>query len=325
MILGEGARVSRPAESEFIAELSRIFGAHSAQLPVGIGDDAAVLPIANLQTVACADMAVEGVHFRREWSTPGQIGRKLTAANLADIYAMGAVPTYLLVTAALPDNFGITELRELAEGIKSEADKTGAIVVGGDLSSGAHLALSITALGTLPKDRAPILRSGARVGDRVVISGLPGESAAGLAALNKQRAAEFKEVVEHHKSPEVNYFLASNFAQSHVNSMIDISDGLLSEAQHLSSASGVGIRILSSQLQELPHFADLQTEAESLGHDVWDWVLTGGEDHVFLATTAGEIPNGAHVIGEVISGSSVEVVGVTPRKSSGFTHFAQDL
>ena len=313
--------MNRPAESEFIAELARIFGAHSALLPVGIGDDAAVLPVTHLQTVACADMAVEGVHFKREWSTPGQIGRKLTAANLADIYAMGAVPTYLLVTAALPANFGITELRELAEGIKAEADKSGAVVVGGDLSSGAQLTLSITALGTLPENRKPILRSGAQVGDRVIISGLPGESAAGLAALTEQRADEHKEVVEHHKSPEVNYSMAKSFADARVNSMIDISDGLLSEAQHLSSASGVGIRLNSSQLQELPYFSDLKSEAESLGHDVWDWVLTGGEDHVFLATTSGVIPDGAYVIGEVISGKGVEVTGVSPRKNLGWSHF----
>jgi thiamine-monophosphate kinase len=104
-------------------------------------------------------------------------------------------------------------------------------------------------------------------------------------------------------------------------SMIDISDGLLSEAQHLSSASGVGIRLNSSQLQELPYFSDLQSEAESLGHDVWDWVLTGGEDHVFLATTSGVMPDGAYVIGEVISGKGVEVTGVSPRKNLGWTHF----
>jgi thiamine-monophosphate kinase len=313
--------VSRPAESEFIAELSRIFGAHSAQLPVGIGDDAAVLPIANLQTVACADMAVEGVHFKREWSTPGQIGRKLTAANLADIYAMGAVPTYLLVTAALTDNFGITELRELAEGIKAEADKTGAIVVGGDLSSGAQLVLSITALGALPENRRPILRSGARVGDRVIVSGLPGKSAAGLAAHIAQRAEEFKEIVQHYKCPEVNYSIAKSFADANVSSMIDISDGLLSEAHHLSKASGVGMRIDSLQLRELPYFSNLQDEAESLGCDIWDWVLAGGEDHVFLATTSGAIPDGAYVIGEVTAGNGIEVAGVSPRKDMGWTHF----
>jgi thiamine-monophosphate kinase len=304
-----------------ISELSRIFGAHSSRIPVGIGDDAAVLPATNLQTVACADMAVEGVHFRREWSTPGQIGRKLTAANLADIYAMGAVPTFLLVTAALPDSFGITELRELAEGIKAEADKTGAIVVGGDLSSGAQLVLSITALGTLQEGRRPILRSGARAGDQVIISGLTGESAAGLAALTAQRAEEFKEIVEHFKCPVVNYSMAKNFADAKVSSMIDISDGLLSEAHHLSRASDVGIRLNSSQLQELPYFSDLQQEAESLGCDVWDWILTGGEDHVFLATTSGAIPNGAYVIGEVTSEKSVEVVGVRPRNNLGWTHF----
>ena len=123
MILREEARVSRPTEGEMIAELSRIFGAHSMKLPVGIGDDAAVLPATNLQTVACADMAVEGVHFKREWSTLGEIGAKLTAANLADIYAMGAVPTHLLVTAALPADFGITEFQQILNFINQPENK----------------------------------------------------------------------------------------------------------------------------------------------------------------------------------------------------------
>lgn len=324
MILRTEVQVSRPTEGEMIAELSQIFGAHSIHLPVGIGDDAAVLPISNSHTVACADMAVEGVHFKREWSTPHHIGSKLTAANLADIFAMGAAPTYLLVTAALPADFTVVELRELAKGIKSEADKVGAVVVGGDLSSGAQLALSITALGTIGEDRRPILRSGAQIGDRVILSGLTGESAAGLAALTAHRAEEFKEIVEHYKSPEVNYSMAKSFADAHVNSMIDISDGLLSEAHHLSNSAGVGLRINSSQLREMPYFSELEREAKSLGCDIWDWILTGGEDHVFLATTSSEIPHGAFVIGEVVPGSGVEVIGVGPRRSSGFTHFSQD-
>lgn len=308
-------------ESEMIELLSRIFGATSKDLPVGIGDDGAVLARPDSPIVACADMAVEGIHFKREWSTPREIGAKITAANLADVYAMGARPTYLLVTASLPADFGISDLEELALGIHSEATKVNAIVVGGDLSSGSHLTISITALGEFARGAAVIRRNGARVGDVLVVNELPGKSAAGLTALNTGLTHVGSEFIAHHKKPNVDYSAAQTFAALPVNSMIDISDGLLSEARHIANASGVAIEIDSALLQNSPEFSLLESTAKELGVDVWDWILTGGEDHLFLATTEHTPPTGCLVIGKVVEGSGVHLHGVSLRSNFGYSHF----
>ena len=308
-------------EAEMIALLSRIFGATAKDLPVGIGDDGAVLPRPDSELVAAADMAVEGVHFKREWSTPREIGAKLTAANLADIYAMGAQPTYLLVSASLPSDFGIAELELLALGIADEANRVGALVVGGDLSSGSILTISITALGEFAEGASAIRRSGAQVGDNIIVSGLPGRSAAGLAALNVGLTHVGTDFISHHKQPVVDYSSAQKLAELPVHSMIDISDGLLSEASHIARASGVAMSIDSQLLAAAPEFPALAAVAKELGIDIWDWILTGGEDHLFLATTPLAPAAGALVIGTVQAGSGVNVHGVSLRSNFGYSHF----
>ena len=135
------------SESELIAALSEVFSLSDPNLIVGIGDDGAVIKASTKNLVAATDMAVEGVHFKREWSSLFEIGGKVTAANLADIYAMGGDPRYLLVSAGLTKDFGIAEIQELAQGIKSEADLVGAAIIGGDISRAEQLVISITALG----------------------------------------------------------------------------------------------------------------------------------------------------------------------------------
>ena len=306
-----------------IAALAEIFTTHRADVHLGIGDDAAVVASPDSRIVVCADVAVEGVHFKREWSALEEIGSKITAANLADVYAMGATPTYLLVTACLPRNIGKAELQSLARGIKAEADRAGAVVVGGDLSSGSALTLSVTALGTLLDSEQAITRSGARPGDLLIVSSLPGSSAAGLSALMMNMVDGVQDFMDLHRKPVVDYAAAQNFARSGVTSMIDISDGLLSEAHHISTASGVAIEIDSALIAASPHFAHLKAGADLISADVWDWILTGGEDHVFLATISGNAPSGALVIGSVKSGSGVSVLGIESRNSLGFTHFTE--
>jgi len=306
-------------EAELIAALARIFGDSPlrADLLVGIGDDAAVVKESGRALVASADMAVEGVHFRRDWSSLAQIGGKLAVANFADVFAMGAAPKYLLVTAGLTPDIGIKEIEELAIGIKQQADAVGVIVVGGDLSSSPVLTVSMTALGEMPTGRAAITRAGAKVGDRVIVSDSPGYSAAGLAALRAGRADEFTSVVDRHTLPPLNIHAAESFARAGVNSMCDVSDGLLSELGHIAKASGVGIEIASKPLAS-PVLDDI---ASRLGVDVWEWILAGGEDHLFVATTSGDLPSGAIDIGTVVEGDSVRVIDRDVPRMSGFRHF----
>lgn len=303
------------SESELIAALSNIFAGSDPNLIVGIGDDGAVIKANPQNLVAATDMAVEGVHFKREWSSLHDIGAKLTAANLADIYAMGGTPKYLLVSAGLTKDFGIPEIEELANGIKSEADLVGVSVIGGDLSSAEKLVISITALGEVEK---PITRSGAKVGDVVIISGLSGKSAAGLHQL--QNGISDSPYIRAHKKPDVNYKLAANF--QNVNSMCDVSDGLVSELNLIASASKVGIEIDIELVKAISGFDALAKIAGSdIWQLVWQWVFAGGEDHVFVATTSAQIPDGAYAIGKVVAGNKVSVPGIADLPSSGFRHF----
>ena len=303
------------SESELIAALAAVFKHSDANVRenvlIGIGDDGAVVAPSSRKSVLAADMAIEGVHFNREWSTLGEIGAKITAANLADIYAMGGEPKYLLVSAGLTADFGIAQVTELAKGIAEEAALVGASVVGGDISRAEQLVISISVFGEVEN---PITRSGAKVEDSVIISGLPGISAAGL--LQLQSGITESTFVSAHKKPTVNYQLDKKFHS--VNAMCDVSDGLLSELNHIASASGVGIELDSKLIAEIPGFQDL--EAATKG-DIWEVVLSGGEDHVFVATTSADIPEGAYVIGKVVSGTGVKVSGISKLPEIGFRHF----
>lgn len=306
-------------EHDVLARIRAIFDATSAHrgIVVGNGDDGAVLSLSQ-QTILSTDMAVEGVHFRTDWSTPEEIGRKITAANLADICAMGGWPEFLLVAVAFPSTF-VNSLEALARGIASEAGKVGAHVIGGDLSQGNELVISITAIGTTSK---PLLRSGAKVGDAVVISHMPGMSAAGLALLSKGSEIETdieRELVSQHCAPQIDYSKYQS-AFSFLSSATDISDGLIIDASHIASSSGVAFEIETKVLLANPQFEKLLHVFD--GHErAVAAVLTGGEDHVLLGTTSE--PNkltGFMRIGTVISGHGIYVDGKLRDIDSGYQH-----
>jgi len=267
------------SEAGLIAQLRDLFHtSFQTGVEIGIGDDAAVVLASNKKLVATVDMAVEDIHFKREWSTPFQIGAKLTTANLADIFAMGATPKYLLVAAAITEVNNSQMVSELAKGIRSVADKFEVAVIGGDLSRAEKMSLSITALGEISEK--PITRSGAKVGDIVYVSALPGLSAAGLAILTRGLDRP-RYVVEAHLNPKLS---APNKLIQVATSMCDISDGLVTDASHIASASTVRINLSKNKLISGSDFKDLAELAVELGEQVFDWILTGGEDHFFLAT-----------------------------------------
>ena len=267
------------SEATLIERLRELFHTRlQSGVEVGIGDDAAVISPSNSKLVATVDMAIEDVHFRRAWSTPFQIGAKLTTANLADIFAMGAKPKYLLVAAAITEANNLEVVTELANGIKSVADKFEVAVIGGDLSKGEKMSLSITAFGELNKN--PILRSGAKVGDLVYVSALPGLSAAGLAILGRGLDRP-RYVVEAHLNPKLT---APNELIAVANSMCDISDGVTTDGSNIAKASEVNIDLSKQLISNAVGFSDLKELADELGEDIFDWILSGGEDHFFLAT-----------------------------------------
>lgn len=305
------------SESEVIAELSKIFTRHDSRVLIGIGDDAAVVASPLQKTVITTDMAVEGVHFRREWSTPDEIGQKITSANLADVFAMGATPEHLVVAISLTGHESMVWIKELARGIEMEARSSDVLVVGGDIVRGPVIAISMTAIGQIDR---PITRTGAKVGDQIVVSNLPGWSAAGLYFLmhninvsELQPARCVERALAQFRAPSVQYSDAIALRGAHA--MCDVSDGLLIQAEQMATTTKF---VLNSDLiRQHPDFADLTGLAAQVGADVWDWVAAGGEDHVFLAA-GHDLPG--YQIGEVAQGSGVELQGVE-RRPQGFKHF----
>ena len=306
------------SEAGLIARLRDLFHtSFQTQVQVGIGDDAAVIKSSNNKLVATVDMAVEDIHFNKKWSSPFQIGAKLTTANLADIFAMGAIPKYLLVAAGISELNNSETVTELAKGIRSVADKFEVTVIGGDLSKSEKMTLSITALGELSDQ--PILRSGARVGDLIYLSSLTGLSAAGLAILNRELDRP-RYVVEAHLNPKL---VAPDKLIKVATSMCDVSDGLATDAAHLSYASNVNFNLSKDLISQAADFKDLAELAEELNEDVFDWILTGGEDHFFLATVGKENESNelGIQIGSVGKGEGKLLLDGVEIKKTGYQHF----
>lgn len=302
------------SERELIFNISEIFAEANSDVLVGIGDDAAVVSRPDTSVVVTTDMAVEEVHFKVNWSSAQEIGRKVAAANLADIYAMGGKPKYLTVAMAATGNEELEWMLDVARGIAHEAHIAGAQVIGGDLSKSEKIVISITAIGECAK---PILRSGAQAGDSIYISNLPGWSAAGLIALTKDiRGGAIDFAISEHRAPSVDYDNAEQIA-IHANSLCDISDSLLIQSEQMAEASGVQFEIDADLIAKHPDFAELSQIAELLNVSVFDLILSGGEDHVFLAT--GPALKGFE-IGKVLPGSGIRLLHVaTPQP--GWKHF----
>jgi thiamine-monophosphate kinase len=290
----------------------------AALAELGPGDDAAVLRAPDGRVVACTDVLVEGRHFRRDWSSAEDVGHKAAAANLADIAAMGAVPTALLVGLACPSGTPAAWLEGVATGMAEECAPFGAAVVGGDTSASApdsqSVVLSVTALGDLG-GRAPVTRGGARPGDVVAVAGRLGWSACGLAVLRRGFSAPAAAVAAHRR-PTPPYAAGPAAADAGATAMCDTSDGLLADAGHIAADSGVAIDLVRAVLQEVFVVGPLPQVAAALGGDPLAWVLTGGEDHALVATfpAAVELPAGWTTIGSVHEatghGPGVRVDGV---------------
>ncbi len=293
----------------------RLRSSDTAEVIVGLGDDSAVTAPDGKPLVSCVDVLVQGVHFRTDWSSAHEIGRKSVAANLADIFAMGGAPKSLLIGLAVPADTKVAWVLELAEGIKAEADLVGAQVIGGDVVRSDQIVISVTALGSLDAPK-PITRSGAQVGDVLAVAGRLGYAHAGLMMLSRGFRSP-RAIVSAHRVPQPPYELAA-LAHS-ANSMIDISDGLLSDVGHIAQSSGVAINIDS---QKLVVTEELQAMASAFNGNALEWVLQGGEDHAFAATfsNSSQVPEGWVVIGAVTAGEGVTVDGETVAQS-GWDHF----
>lgn len=306
---------------------------------VGIGDDAAVVTTPAGSVVAAVDLLLEGRHFVLDWASAYDIGVKAAARSLADIAAMGAVNTALLVALAAPGTLPASWATGLADGLAAEATRAGAGVAGGDTASADLVTLSVTALGDL-EGRAPVLRSGARPGDVVAVAGPLGRSAAGLALLRAGLGGvtAHADLVSAHLRPAPPYDAGPEAAMAGATAMIDVSDGLVADLGHIADASGVRIEIDSSPLDADPlakaaHAVltarvaaddDAPAAADNPESLALSWTLTGGEDHSLVATfpPSTALPPRWRVIGEVREGAGVTVDGTPQVGAGGWQHFA---
>lgn len=271
--------------------------------------------------VATTDMLVQGRHFRLDWSSPVDIGRKAVAQNGADIAAMGARCTGFLVALGCPANTSVDVTDGLTEGLWLEAERAGASIIGGDLVQTDTIVISVTALGDL-EGRNPVLRSGAQPGDVVAVTGTLGRSAAGFAVLQSGSTIH-DSLVDAHRVPTPEYEQGAHAALAGATSLTDVSDGLIADLSHIADASSVAIDIDSGALVISD---DIDSAAKELGVSALTWVLTGGEDHALAGTfpSAASVPDGWAVVGrvsEIRSGPGVTVDGEQFTAAAGWSSF----
>ncbi len=287
-----------------------------ARVLVGPGDDAAVVSAPG-SLVVSTDALVAGVHFRIEWSTPQQIGRKLIAVAATDIEAMGATPDTAVIALCLPAETSLKWLTEFADGVNEEAQKIGVCIVGGDLTRSPNVVATVTIWGTLAGE--PILRSGAQPGDVIATKGRLGWAAAGLGALARGFRSP-RAVVSAQLCPEPPYGAGLEARAAGATSMIDVSDGLLADLGHIAEASGCTLDI---DPDTIPVAEPIAAVAAASNKSPLQFVLAGGEDGALAATfPSGSVPEGWLEIGKVSAGEpQVLVAGETFDGSAGWAHF----
>ncbi|TPG16177.1 thiamine-phosphate kinase [Pedococcus bigeumensis] len=309
------------SESDLLRRIFPFFEG-SASLAVGPGDDAAVLRTGPT-TVATTDSMIRGRDWLDEWSSPSDVATKLLTQNLADVAAMGATSTAVLVSLVADPATSLDWVVEFARTLGKRASDLGVVVAGGDLSSAPEgvLMVSVTALGDL-EGREPVLRNGARPGHAVAVNGTLGRSAAGLALLEggadpREAASGIRAAcLAHHLRPSAPLHAGRQAAEAGASAMIDLSDGLLRDGHRIAEASGVRIALSPAGLHD-----DLAALQEVVAEAAWECLLAGGEEHSLLATFARDVPDGWRTIGAVEAGDGVTLDGVVQRPR-GWDHFS---
>jgi len=281
------ATVANAGEFGLIRRIKQILPTvHNQNLIVGIGDDTAVIRLGDQQALLLScDIQIENQHFRRDFISCYQLGRRALAVNLSDIAAMGGTPTFALVSLGLPRRFLLSDFEELYRGLRDEAEQFSTTIIGGNLShSSENLIIDITILGEAAISNV-VFRSGANVGDRIFVTGAPGTAASGLHVLQqfgKEYPHRLEDIVLAHLQPRARIEFAKKISTSRLaNAMIDISDGLASDLRHIGEMSQVGAELYQSQLP-LPNH---QQEIEKIsGQSIVELILNGGEDYELLFT-----------------------------------------
>jgi thiamine-monophosphate kinase len=330
------------SEDELIHAIARVISSTEPGLVVGLGDDAAVAEPGSGQLVLTTDLLVEGVHFERGSISAHDLGAKALVVNLSDIAAMAASPRYALVALALPQDLDVAWVMELYGGMRDACAEYAVVLAGGDTNRSELIVVSVALVGEVAPGRA-LTRSGARPGDRILVTGSLGAAAGGL-VLSRQDAVTAsaalskpwgRVLLEALARPSARVGEAQILARCGATAMMDLSDGLASDLSRLCQASGVGALLA---LERVPVADALARGAEHLGVDAIDLAISGGEDYELLATIPEDAVSTARSelaeafgselsdVGEIVQGSGIRGVAADgqehPVEPAGWDHFA---
>jgi thiamine-monophosphate kinase len=305
------------AEFDLIRKLRDAIGPPGRGTLVGLGDDAAVYePPGQLELLTC-DAFVEGVHFRRDFATLREIGAKCVVANVSDAAAMGGFPTRAVLSVCIPGDMTDDDVTELYDGALDVCKRYGAEVVGGDtVGSPSGLMISVALVGAVDRDHV-ILRSGAVVGDAVIVTGALGGSEAGLRAMTKGLPAEggVPRAVERHNAPVPRVAEAQALIEvATPHAMIDVSDGLSSDVLHICDESGVGVRLFADRIPVATCVPDVAARLEAAPLEL---ALASGEEFELVVTIPqSEVERTAEHV-EAVTGTEVSRIGEITDRADG--------
>lgn len=291
--MAEKATIGDCGEFVLIDMIRELLPPVSGAAALGIGDDAAVIRRPGGKSLlVTTDMLVEGVHFDCSFIAAADLGSKSLAANLSDIAAMGGIPTCCFLALGLPSSLSLAWFRDFIAGMAASAGRHEVQLLGGDTVACERITIAITVHGQA-EEADIVYREGAKPGDRLYVSGTLGDSALGLYLLQRGKRPELEKepaeyfLVNRHRQPQPRISLARRLAGARLpTSMLDVSDGLLGDLDHLLVAGGgLGAEIVLDQLPLSPAYRQLQSMDLLEGYLP---ALTGGEDYELLFTVAGE-------------------------------------
>ncbi len=304
-------KISALGEFPLIERVAQRLPPYRKDVRVGVGDDVAVLELDD-QTyqLATCDIQVEGAHLLRHSISPYQLGRKAAAINLSDIAAKGGTPQHFLVSLAVPPDTEVSWVEALYDGLREEASRYDADIVGGNLSkTDGPIVVDVFLLGQVRQEEA-LLRSGARAGDVVLVTGCLGESAAGLALVLQPdlgvEREEAEQLLAAHFTPTPRIWEGRAIAsRRRATAMVDLSDGLSSDIGHICDESDVGVRVWA---ERLPVSGATRRVAELTGRVDWALALQGGEDYELCFTAPPEVER--ELVAAVREATGTEVTSI---------------
>ena len=300
--------------------IKRLFAkATGKDVVAGMGDDAAVVKVGGKLMLLSTDSLVDGVHFRFDWFSNEEIGRKAIEVNVSDIHAMGGVARYVLVSIIAPSRFPVKRIEGIYSGMRAACKRHGVSLVGGNVARGKEFSLSLSIVGEV-SNKDLKLRSGAKPGDFIFVSDQLGYGAAGL-ALYRGKIAGFSAVKKRYRNPVADFSRISGYLGS-INALQDVTDGLVADVGHICDASKVGAVLFADNL---PINDAVRSVARKLGDDAARYGMFGGDDLVFVYTVAEKDLSkvSGYLIGEITAKKGVRVYhrGKERGVKGGFDHF----